>query len=299
LFLVNWPTGIKIFSWLKYSFSKNNKKANNLYKIILYNLTKMNNKYKNVLIKFLTSSLNYLPVNLRNKELVIYGTNLTSTVNYPYYTKIIRYTVDIPNSVFYPLIGIILSDGNINVNNNKVKVGARFRFKQSMSKLDYVHSVFCLVSHYCSSYPKLVKSRLKGRDIYGIEIISRSLPCFLKLYNKFYNMGKKIVPKDLYDILTYEGLAYWIMGDGSFVKGGGLYLNTQSFTVKECIFIMNVLYIKFRLNTTMQMQRNLPIIYFRVKSVKILYPHIHSFILFSMRYKFDHKLMMELNDGIK
>ena len=282
------PTGIKIFSWLLYSLSKNNMMANNLYKIASH--------YDDLLIQFPRSSLNYLPVNLRCKELVIYGTNLVSTINYPLYTKIIRYMVHIPNNILYPLVGILLSDGSISIqNNSKYKVGGRFRFKQSINKYEYVHIVFCIISHYCSSYPRFVKTRINRKDFYGIEIITRSLPCFLVLYNKFYLNGRKIIPNDLYDILTYEGLAHWIMGDGSFVKGGGLYLHTQSFTVQECVFIMNVLYIKFGLSTTLHMQRNLPIIYFRVKSIRILYPNIHSYIIPSMCYKFHYKLIMDSN----
>jgi len=282
------PTGIKIFSWLLCSLSKNKSMANSLYKIT--------NHYENILNKFPRSSLKYLPENLTCKDIVIYGTNLISTVNYPFYTKIVRYMVHIPNNILYPLVGILLSDGSISVESNKnYKVGGRFRFKQSLIRYEYIYTVFSILSHYSSSYPRFVKTRINRKDFYGIEIITRSLPCFLELHKIFYLNGRKRIPDNLYDILTYEGLAHWIMGDGSFVKGGGLYLHTQSFTVYECVFVMNILYIKFRLSTTLHMQRNQPLIYFGVKGIKILYPHIHSYIIPSMRYKFYYKLDMNSN----
>jgi len=297
------PTGIKIFSWLSYSFSKN-KMTNNLYspihetygRIVIKRHIQTKVKDKNLLLKYSISYFNYLPPNLECKNLVVYGTNLLCTVNYPYYTKIIRYMTNIPNNILNPLVGILLSDGSISVSStSKYKVGGRFRFKQSINKFEYVYEVFSKISHYCSSYPRFVKTRVNRKDFYGIEIISRSLPCFLELYNKFYLKGKKIIPNDLYDILTYEGLAHWIMGDGSFVKGGGLYIQTQSFTLKECVFIMNILYIKFGLHTGLHFQSNLPVIYITVKSIKVLYPHISNYIISSMRYKFHYKLIMDFD----
>jgi heme/copper-type cytochrome/quinol oxidase subunit 1 len=203
------PTGIKIFSWLSHSFSKN-KMTNNLYFFVLGRVTKTKLESESLLMRFPRSSLNYLPPNLECKKLVLYGTNLLCTVNYPYYTKIIRYMIDIPNNILYPLVGILLSDGNITISStSQYKKGGRFRFKQSIVRFEYVYNVFSILSHYCSSYPRYVKTRINRKDFYGIEIVSRSLPCFLELHNKFYLKGKKRVPNDLFDILTYEGLAHW------------------------------------------------------------------------------------------
>jgi len=100
----------------------------------------------------------------------------------------------------------------------------------------------------------------------------------------FYIKKKKIVPLDLYHLLTYEALAHWIMGDGTRSKKA-LILQTQSFTVKEVIYIVNVLMHKFNLKCSIYMQRNQLTIYIDTKSMKELQPKILPYFHPSMRYK--------------
>lgn len=148
-------------------------------------------------------------------SLVLFGSNLSSSVGYPRYTYLERAAVKIPTSKRSVFIGIILSDASI----QKVNKGgnARLQFKQKYSQFEYFYSVFFQLSHYCSKAPYVTKALLHNKVHYGLGFTTRSLPCISELYDLFYPAtglepcfmlrkegvrSKKIIPDNLYDLLT-------------------------------------------------------------------------------------------------
>ncbi len=289
------PTGIKIFSWLIYPFSKDNMLIiNNYFNNIFYTLYNYYNKYNN------NNNNKYYIINNNIKDLVIYGLNLESNVNKPNFLKDIINIINIPNNLLYIIVGILLIDGQINYsskknldNKNIIDINCKFKLKLSIKNKEYLIYVYKLLEHYCISIPKLKKDIIRGKEYLKLEFYTRSLPCFTLLRKHFYKGRIKIVPNDLYDLLNYESLAHIIICNSSFIKNKGIYLNILSFLLKEIIFIINIFIIKFNLNCTLhKLNNNNYIIYIKFKSIKLLYNNIKNYILPSIKYKFYYKLKL-------
>ena len=246
------PTGIKIFSWLSKSFSKTH-------------LTRSKGK-------------NYST--FKSKAIVPYGTNLSSTVGFPRFTALDRKSLKIPNSLRSIFIGIIISDANLSKPN---KGEARLVFKQTIKHIEYLYFVFFKLSHFCSKGPYTTKTLIHKKEHIGLAFTTRTLPCITELYNIFYMHGKKVVPSNLFNLLTWEALAHWIMCDGTY--NSGVRIQTESFTVREIVFIINILIIKYNLECNLHKQRGYTILYINSKSIKRnldnLLPYMHN----SMKYK--------------
>lgn len=133
-------------------------------------------------------------------RLVLYGSNLSSTVGYPRYTYNERALVKIPVNKRSIFIGILLSDATLQRLNKGG--GTRLQFKQKYGQFEYLYFVFFQLSHYCSRGPSVTKSILHKKVHYTLSFTTRSLNCITELYELFYLEDKKIVPKNLYELLT-------------------------------------------------------------------------------------------------
>lgn len=134
----------------------------------------------------------------------------------------------------------------------------RFNIEQSITNTAYIHYLTLLFYNlgYCSRpVPSLIvksDSRIENRFNYKVSLFT--FTSFNWIYDSFYRTanGKtiKIVPNYIADYLTPLGLAHWIMQDGSYQKGQGVYLATNSFTYEECQFLANILTKKYKFKTS-------------------------------------------------
>nr|YP_010218785.1 hypothetical protein LK370_mgp038 [Morchella brunnea]UBU98592.1 hypothetical protein [Morchella brunnea] len=140
------------------------------------------------------------------------------------------------------------------------------------------------LSHYCPSYPKFGTGTRAGTRVYDLLFYTRSLPCITELYNLFYVNGIKIIPHNIYELLTPVALAHWVMGDGS-KKKYGLTLCSNSYSIPDVVLLMNVLMIKYGLVCTLHLDKGKPTIYIAAKSMKSLRTIVAPHMVPSMQYK--------------
>lgn len=170
---------------------------------------------------------------------------------------------------------------------------ARLGLKQSLAHSIYLLLVFNQLSHFCSHGPSLVSSVKLGKRHYGLQFFTRTLPCFTSLHSLFYLNGVKIIPKNIYDLLTPVALAHLIMGDGQSSRHG-LILCTNSYSIQDVVRIMNVLMVRYKLECNIREYRSNRkveyMIYIKHGSMPLLRTIVKAHIYPSMLYKLENKV---------
>ena len=185
---------------------------------------------------------------LHTTSIIIYENRISNLTKKYKITKQERDTINITKYEKSIIIGLILSDGWIQ---KRKHWNSRLGFKQSIINFNYIWYIFNNLSILCSNYPYLCKTILRGKTFFSLEFYTRQLKCLNEIYNLFYSSNKKVIKEDLIYYMNYIILAHWIMGDGS-KKGNGLVISTNSFDLKENILLMNILKIKFDINSSVQ-----------------------------------------------
>jgi len=178
------------------------------------------------------------------------------------------------------IVGSMLGDGNIDFSRGS----ARLRFCHGSGQIEYLkwkkEILGDLVQQDIGIYTQ------KERNSTAILIQTIQHQEFEKYYEKFYYNGKKVIPKDIQNILTPFGLAVWYMDDGSKIKDSrGLVLCTDSFSTNENLLLVDVLKNKFNIISNLRNSSNRICIY--GDEVDKFFDLIKDYIIPSMHYKLE------------
>lgn len=111
------------------------------------------------------------------------------------------------------------------------------------------------------------------------------LPCFNVFREMFYVSNVKIVPENIYDLLTPKALAFWIMDDGSR-QGEGLHISVYGFSNQDVDKLMYTLQDKYKLRCSIHLNRdNKPRIYIFKESMDNLRDLTSQYFVKQMLYK--------------
>lgn len=100
-------------------------------------------EFVNLYALFPRSNRKYMTPNTNCLSLVTFGSNLGSTVGYPNFTIILRHMVVLPSYIRGVIVGVLLSDGWLQLSNAGGQ--ARLGMKQSLVRSEYLlHTFFML-----------------------------------------------------------------------------------------------------------------------------------------------------------
>lgn len=199
-----------------------------------------------------------------------------------------RVLIKLPLETQEILVGILLGDGHISRRSSTAN--SRLIYAQTaVTHKEYFNSVFSLFLPFCVKdyipQSKIVRDNRTKKIYSAISFTTMQLPCFNVYKDYFYKSNVKIVPNNIYELLTPRGLAFWVMDDGS-KHGDGLHISVYAFTAADVDKLMFTLQDKFKLKTSIHFNRDKkPRIYIFKESMGTLINLVKPYFIKEMLYK--------------
>ena len=210
-------------------------------------------------------------------------------VNSKYWQDWKKQRPNLKENLFQLCIGIVLSDATI----YHISKEAYIKFEQGYAQKNFVDHLFTIIKEYTFIENYGIRySKKSNHVVHSYWFKTFSHPTFTKIYSLFYVNNKKSIQNSI--ILNYleeEGLAYWIIGDGSLHRDKRvLTLHTQSFSFLENLIISNELNFKFLLNSRVIIHKSKYVIQFTSKDANRIHDIIKDHIINDIKYKIPRKI---------
>lgn len=184
------------------------------------------------------------------------------------------------------LIGKLLGDGHLE---SRDGVNWRLKVEHSLKQQDYVNWLYDCFKDWVLKMPDVKSKTVKGKNYQNIWFTTLS-DVKMRYYGKiFYKDGKKVIPKNIKNLLSPLTMAVWFMDDGSYKSKfhKSLILNTQSFDKTGLIFLQEKLAQRHEIKSYLRKQKEGFQLEIRAMDAEKFAMIISKHILPSMRYKLE------------
>lgn len=195
--------------------------------------------------------------------------------------------------IIYSIVfGSLLGDAHAEKRNGGL--GTRISFQQESTHVSYLLWLHSLLASrgYCNEYIPKIQTKLGSKGLVRkiLRIHTWTYTSFNFIHDLFYFEKVKRVPNNIAEYLTPLALAIWIMDDGAKVSSPrwrGIKLCTNSFSYSDCLLLVEVLHINFKLKASVQSTgaNNQYNVYIWKESMPTLKNIVFPYIIKEMKYK--------------
>ncbi|MBI2506704.1 MAG: hypothetical protein HYY99_01485 [Candidatus Colwellbacteria bacterium] len=194
-----------------------------------------------------------------------------------------------PQEQLNVIVGTLLGDGRLEERSKGVRsYTARLRVHHGRDQKNYVLWKYKVLKNLVSKEPREIVWVNPKRNLREVSwyFHTRSTKEFRFLHEIFYRDRKKVIPREIEELLTPQSIAVWAMDDGAYAQPY-FNFNTHGFEVEEQDQLRNALLKRFRIQTALHRDRHQWKIAVNRESVKILLDLISPFVIPTMRYKIE------------
>lgn len=142
------------------------------------------------------------------------------------------------------IVGTLLGDGTLGVRGTKphLKIEQGKDGKGGPVEELYVHFLYTILSDYVGSPPQIYYKKGKAHSCWFRTFGLKKLDYYMDQFYAINSMGhrKKVVPKNIHQMLNPEVLSFWFCDDGSKDKSG-YKLSTDGFLKSDVIRLQQAL----------------------------------------------------------
>jgi len=190
---------------------------------------------------------------------------------------------------FDVIIGSLLGDGRLECRSIGLRqpITARLRIQHSERQRDYVFWKYKQLKSLISQKPRRIKAGYdskRNKTHFSWYFHTRTIKELGMIQKLFYHDNKKILPRNIFKMLTPRSMAIWFMDDGSDTKLSYT-LNTHCFSLEEQKQISEFFRSRYSINAKIIKDREKYKIAIGRHEYDKLNRIIKSFIIPSMNYK--------------